>query len=73
MGALSSAMAHMAANAAAPTSGRGRMALGVGTQDGEEALSIGMGVRIGTRLSLTLGAAFGAGEKSAGAGVGLDF
>ncbi len=72
MGAMTSAMTNMAMNAAGGQSARGRIAVGAGFQGGEQALSIGYGVRLGTRGSFSLGGAFGGGEKSAGVGFGVD-
>lgn len=72
MGALSTAMTQMTANAANGSGSKGRLAIGVGAQGSEQAVSIGYGKRIGTRASFTLGAAFGGGERSAGAGFGFD-
>ncbi|WP_152984610.1 adhesin [Stenotrophomonas terrae] len=72
MGAMTSAMTNMAMNAAGGQSARGRVAVGAGFQGGEQALSVGYGVRLGTRGSFSLGGAFGGGEKSAGVGFGLD-
>ncbi|MGE8225375.1 MAG: hypothetical protein ACN6RK_06275 [Stenotrophomonas sp.] len=72
MGAMTSAMTNMAMNAAGGQSARGRVAVGAGFQGGEQALSVGYGVRVGTRGSFSLGGAFGGGEKSAGLGFGLD-
>ena len=72
VGAMSSAMTHMAVNAANGSGAKGRIAIGVGLQGGEGAVSIGYGKRVGTRGSFTLGAAFGDGENSVGAGFGLD-
>ena len=72
MGAMGSAMTHMAVNAANGDSAKGRIALGVGAQGGQGAVSIGYGKRIGARASFSLGASFGSGESSAGAGFGFD-
>ena len=51
---------------------KGRIAVGVGAQGGQGALSIGYGKRIGDRASFSLGASFASGESSAGAGFGFD-
>lgn len=72
MGAMTSAMTNMAMNAAGTQSPRGRVAVGAGFQDGEQALSIGYARKVGARGSFSLGGAFGGGEKSAGVGFGLD-
>jgi autotransporter adhesin len=72
VGAMGSAMTQMAVNAAIGASARGRIAVGIGTQGGQGAMSIGYGKRIGDSGSFSVGAAFGAGESSAGAGFGFD-
>ena len=71
-GAMSSAMLGMAVNAGGSMSARGRIAVGVGFQNGESALSVGYGKRIGKTGSFSLGGAFSSGEKSVGAGFGID-
>jgi hypothetical protein len=48
------------------------MAIGVGAQGGQGAVSIGYGKRLGDRGSFSVGASFGKGESSAGAGFGFD-
>ena len=65
-------MTQMAVNAANDASAKGRIAVGVGAQGGQGALSIGYGKRIGDRASFSLGASFASGESSAGAGFGFD-
>ena len=72
IGAMGSAMTHMAVNAANGDSAKGRIALGVGAQGGQGAVSIGYGKRIGDRGSFSFGASFSSGESSAGAGFGFD-
>ena len=72
IGAMGSAMTQMAVNAANGASAKGRIAVGVGAQGGQGALSIGYGKRIGDRASFSLGASFASGESSAGAGFGFD-
>ena len=72
IGAMGSAMTHMAVNAANGSSNKGRIAIGVGTQGSQGAVSIGYGKRIGDRASFSLGASFSSGESSAGAGFGFD-
>ena len=69
--AMGSAMTQMAVNAANGSGERGRLAVGVGYTDGEEAVSVGYGLRVG-RGSFSLGAAFGGGENSVGVGFGVD-
>ena len=71
-GAMSSASLSMAMNTAGSQSPRGRIAVGVGVQNGEQALSVGYGKRIGKSASLSLGAAFSGNEKSGGVGFGID-
>lgn len=72
VGAMGSAMTQMAVNAAIGAGPRGRLAVGIGTQGGQGAVSIGYGKRVGDRGSFSVGAAFGGGESSAGAGFGFD-
>lgn len=71
-GAMGSAMLNMAINASGTQSRAGRVAVGVGWQGGESALSIGYGKRFGKTGSFSLGGAISHGEKSAGMGVGFD-
>ncbi|HLM52213.1 MAG TPA: YadA-like family protein, partial [Pseudoxanthomonas sp.] len=71
-GAMSAAMMQMAANGAYAKPDRGRLAMGAGVQDGEAALSIGYGRRIGDSVSFSLGAAFSDSESAAGVGFGVD-
>ena len=72
MGAMSSAMTQMTANAVPAQVGNGRVAIGVGTQSGKAAMSVGYGKRLPGGASFTLGASFSGGENSAGAGFGFD-
>ena len=72
IGAMGSAMTHMAVNAANGDSAKGRIALGVGAQGGQGAVSIGYGKRIGDRGSFSFGASFASGESSVGGGFGFD-
>ncbi|HSX63829.1 MAG TPA: YadA-like family protein, partial [Pseudoxanthomonas sp.] len=72
MGAMSSAMLNMAINAAGSRSPRGRIAVGAGWQNGENALSVGYAKPIGERASFSIGGAFSGDEKSAGVGFGID-
>ena len=69
---MSSASLNMAINAGGSQSPRGRIALGVGFQNGEQALSVGYGKRIGKSASFSLGAAFSGDDKSGGMGFGID-
>lgn len=71
-GAMQAAMAQMAINASGSRGPRGRVAVGLGFQHGEKALSVGYAKAIGARGSLSLGAAFSGEERSAGVGFGLD-
>lgn len=72
-GAMNAAMSQMAINAGGAHSPRGRIAIGAGFQDGEQALSVGYAKAIGTRGSFSLGGAFSGSERSAGIGFGMDF
>lgn len=72
VGAMGSAMTHMAVNAANGNSDKGRIAIGVGAQGSQGAVSIGYGKRLGERASFTLGASFSSGESSVGGGFGFD-
>ena len=71
-GAMSAAMMQMAGNSAYAKPGRGRLSVGAGFQEGESALSIGYGRRIGDNVSLSIGAAFSGSESSGGVGLGFD-
>lgn len=71
VGAMGTAMTQMAVNAANGSGDRGRLAVGVGYTDGEKALSVGYGLRLG-RGSFSLGAAFSGSENTIGAGIGFD-
>lgn len=72
LGALSAAMTQMTANAMGTQNARGRLSIGAGWYGGEKAVSVGYGRKLGTRLSMTLGGAFSASERSAGVGFGVD-
>ena len=71
IGAMGTAMTQMAVNAANGNSGKGRIAIGVGAQGSQGAVSIGYGKRIGDRGSFSLGASFSSGESSVGGGFGF--
>lgn len=71
VGAMSSAMMSMSINAAQSRSDRGRLAAGVGWQNGENAMSVGYARSIG-RMSLSIGGAFSSDDRSAGVGFGID-
>lgn len=72
VGAMGTAMAQMTASAAGIHT-RNRMAVGVGSQGGEQAVSIGYQRAIGDggRATLTIGGAFSSGDSSVGAGYGF--
>ena len=72
IGAMGSAMTQMSVNAANGNGAKGRIAIGIGTQGSQGAVSIGYGKRLGDRGSFSLGASFSSGESSAGAGFGFD-
>src|SRR5690606_8584513 len=72
IGAMGTAMSSMAMNTAA-LSGTNRVGVGVGVQGGEEALSVGYQRTFGGRASVSLGAAFGGGSNSVGAGAGFSW
>ena len=72
VGAMGSAMTHMAVNAANGNGAKGRIAIGIGGQGSQGAVSIGYGKRIGDRASFSLGASFSSGESSVGGGFGFD-
>jgi hypothetical protein len=72
IGAMGSAMTHMAVNAANGNGAKGRLAIGIGGQGSQGAVSIGYGKRIGDRASFSLGASFSSGEASVGGGFGFD-
>lgn len=71
LGAMSSAQLNMAMNAVGAP-GEGRVAVGLGFQNGEEALSVGYGRRFRNGVSVSVGGAFGRdGERSGGVGMGF--
>lgn len=73
LGAMSSAQLNMAINAAGAAPGRGRLAVGLGFQNGEDAVSVGYGRRFRNGASVSVGGAFGrAGERTGGIGFGID-
>jgi hypothetical protein len=71
-GAMSAAMMQMAGNSAYAKPARGRLAVGIGVQNGESALSVGYGRRFGDDLSMSIGAAFSSDDTSGGIGFGVD-
>ena len=72
IGAMGTAMTQMAVNAAIGNSAAGRVAIGIGGQGSQGAVSVGYGKRIGDRASFSFGASYSGGESSAGAGFGFD-
>ncbi|KQZ77672.1 hypothetical protein ASD55_07335 [Rhodanobacter sp. Root561] len=72
VGAMGTAMTQMAVNASNGSGPNGRIAIGMGAQGGQGAVSIGYGKRVGDHGSFSLGASFSRGESSAGAGFGFD-
>lgn len=63
----------MAINAGGARNPRGRLAAGVGFQDGEQVLSVGYARPLGRRGGrISLGGAFSGSERSAGIGFGVD-
>ena len=71
-GAMGAAMMNMSINAANSRSARGRVAAGVGWQNGESAVSVGYAKSIGERASFSIGGAFSSDDSSAGIGIGVD-
>ncbi|MBB6183649.1 YadA-like family protein [Oleiagrimonas soli] len=67
-GAMSTAMAQMTASAAGGRTPN-RVAVGVGFQGGQQAVSFGYQRNLGSRSTFTLGAAFSSGQSTAGFGV----
>ncbi len=72
MAAMSGAYAGMAMNTAG-LPGRNRVGVGFGAQGGEQALAVGYQRLIGRRASVSLGGAFGGGEKSVMGGAGFSW
>uniref|UniRef100_UPI00190F2FFB YadA C-terminal domain-containing protein n=1 Tax=Lysobacter antibioticus TaxID=84531 RepID=UPI00190F2FFB len=70
MGAMTAAMVHMAASGAAGQT-QNRIAVGVGFQGGQAATSFGYQRVINARATMSVGVAFSASERSAGAGFSL--
>jgi hypothetical protein len=68
--AIGNATPQMPVNAANNNGPNGRVAIGVGVQGGQCAVSVGYGTRIGNRASISVGASLSGGESSAGAGFG---
>jgi autotransporter adhesin len=72
MAAMSGAYAGMAMNTAG-LAGRNRVGVGVGGQGGEKAMAVGYQRAVGDRASVSIGAAFGGGEKSLMGGAGFSW
>lgn len=70
--AMSGAFAGMAMNTA-NLSGRNRVALGVASHSGEEAIAIGYQVIPAKNTSASIGAAFADGERTVNAGIGFSW
>lgn len=66
-GAMSTAMAQMTASAAGVRTNN-RVAVGVGYQGGQNAVSVGFQRSLGNRANMTLGAAFSGSQSTAGVG-----
>ena len=71
-GAMNAAMVQMGTNAAGSRSPCGRVAVGVGFQDGERVSAVGYAKAIGERASFSIGASFSGDESSAGVGFAID-
>lgn len=72
MGAMSAAGTQMAINAAGVQPGRGRIAAGVGFQNGEKAMAIGYAKAINERARFSIGGTFSSSDGSVGVGFGYD-
>jgi len=72
MAAMSGAYAGMAMNTAG-LPGRNRIGVGFGSQGGEQALAVGYQRIVGKRASVSIGGAFGGGEKSVMGGAGFSW
>ncbi len=72
MAAMGGAYAGMAMNTSG-LAGRNRVGVGVGGQGGEKAMAVGYQRAIGDRASVSIGAAFGGGEKSLMGGAGFSW
>lgn len=69
-GAMSSAQMSMSINAAAAMTERGAFAVGMGSQNSQQAISVGFAKRIG-RATFSIGGAFSDTDESIGVGFGL--
>lgn len=72
IGAMSAANAQMAINAAGVTPGKGRVAVGVGMQSNQKAMSVGYAKSINPRVRISVGGSFSGSQNSVGAGMGFD-
>ena len=69
-GAMSAAMLNMASSAGAVRTAN-RVALGIGTQNGEQAISVGYQRSVNDRTAFTLGGAATKDQSSFGIGLGF--
>jgi trimeric autotransporter adhesin len=72
MGAMSAASTQMAVNAAGVSPGKGRIAMGVGYQGGQSALSVGYAKAINERARFSIGGAVSGSDANVGVGFGFD-
>jgi Hep_Hag./YadA-like C-terminal region. len=72
IGAMSAANAQMAINAAGVAPGKGRVAVGVGMQSNQKAMSVGYAKSINPRVRISVGGSFSGSQNSVGAGMGFD-
>ncbi|MBM7132201.1 YadA-like family protein [Dyella mobilis] len=73
IGAMSAANTQMAINAGGVEStGKGRLAVGVGLQNSRAALAVGYANKVSDRVRMSFGAAVSGSEASVGAGAGFD-
>src|SRR5690606_9811453 len=70
-GAMNTASGQMAM-AGAGAGNDGRLAAGVGFQDGRAALAVGYAKKVSERVRINFGGAFSGSERSAGFGIGVD-
>jgi|GEM_PF-3893423 len=72
MGAMSMAQAQMMSNAAVASIGNpnGAWAVGIGVQNGHEAMSAGYAAPIGEKSHISIGASFSGSDKAVGVGFG---
>jgi trimeric autotransporter adhesin len=72
MGAMGAAGTQMAINAAGVTPGNGRIAVGVGAQGSQAALSVGYAKAINERARFSLGVTASGSDTNVGVGFGVD-